>query len=566
MGDAYPELGAQPRDDREDDPRRGAPLRHRADRRPAAPRSGDRQGARTARRACCRATWRSGCTTRSAFPYDFIEDTAATHDVRVDRAGYDLAMQAQRDTARGKSAFGGQPRGGRVRASATTAALKAAADQFEGYTSTRVAGRAGRRAVRRADASRSTRFGAGETGFAALARTPFYLEAGGQVSDTGRLVGAANGSVAVVEGVSRIGPGLPRAHQVRVESGVLRVGRYRHGGSRRRICATRRAATTRPLTCCTRRCGRCSADTSSRRARSSRPIASASTSSTSSRSRATSSTRIEQIVNAQIVANTAGADRGASDRGGDQGRRDGALRREVRRHGARRVASPASAWSCAAARTSGATGDIGFFAIVAESGVAAGTRRIEAVTGLGALQWSQQQRAALDRIVDALHVNPDQAVDAIEKLQGEAKRLGARGDAAQDQGGDGRRRHASTADDTIEVAGVKLARRKVAGSRQGRAARPCRFAQGEDYERRRRARLGDRRQGPDRRVCHARPHRPCQSGPNREGDRAHRRRRRRRTPRLRRSRRPAAGEDRRDARGGRRAPCASSWAPDRLDP
>ena len=47
----------QPRDDREDDPRRGAPLRHRADRRPAAPRSGDRQGAGTAR---ARAAGRGG--------------------------------------------------------------------------------------------------------------------------------------------------------------------------------------------------------------------------------------------------------------------------------------------------------------------------------------------------------------------------------------------------------------------------------------------------------------------------------------------------------------------------
>ena len=48
-------------------------------------------------------------------PYDFIEDTSATHDVRVDRAGYDLAMQVQRDTARGKSAFGGSRAAARVR-------------------------------------------------------------------------------------------------------------------------------------------------------------------------------------------------------------------------------------------------------------------------------------------------------------------------------------------------------------------------------------------------------------------------------------------------------------------
>src|SRR2546430_1181172 len=57
------------------------------------------------------------------------------------------------------------------------------------------------------------------------------------------------------------------------------------------------------------------------------------------------------------------------------------------------------------------------------SGVAAGVRRIEAVTGAGAVAWAQQQRAALHRIVDALHVGIDQGVDTIERLQTENKKL-----------------------------------------------------------------------------------------------------------------------------------------------
>src|SRR5439155_5567360 len=45
-----------------------------------------------------------------------------------------------------------------------------------------------------------------------------------------------------------------------------------------------------------------------------------------------------------------------------------------------------------------ATGDIGLFAIVSESGVAAGVRRIEAITGLGAVEWVQKLRTMIDRM------------------------------------------------------------------------------------------------------------------------------------------------------------------------
>ena len=97
-----------------------------------------------------------------------------------------------------------------------------------------------------------------------------------------------------------------------------------------------------------------------------------------------------------------------------------------------------------------------------EGGVAAGVRRIEAVTGALALQWAQHLRATLARLVDTLHVNEDQALVAIERLQSESKRLSRevtqlKTTAAMGGGG--------TADghDTVEVAGVKLARRKVTG-------------------------------------------------------------------------------------------------------
>jgi len=114
-----------------------------------------------------------------------------------------------------------------------------------------------------------------------------------------------------------------------------------------------------------------------------------------------------------------------------------------------------------------ATGDIGFFALTSESGVAAGVRRIEALTGLGAVAWAQQQRAALHRIVDALHVHEDQAVEAIERMHAEAKRLSREVTQLKTKvalgGGSGN----AEGEEAIEVAGVKIVRRKVADLDKG---------------------------------------------------------------------------------------------------
>ena len=124
-----------------------------------------------------------------------------------------------------------------------------------------------------------------------------------------------------------------------------------------------------------------------------------------------------------------------------------------------------------------ATGDIGFFAITAESGVAAGVRRVEAVTGASAVEWAQHQRAAIDRVLTALGVNGDQAVGVIDRLQNESKRLarentklktamalaglGSSVDPNAERpplAGPGR-----AADDFEAVSGVTLARRRVSG-------------------------------------------------------------------------------------------------------
>jgi alanyl-tRNA synthetase len=171
--------------------------------------------------------------------------------------------------------------------------------------------------------------------------------------------------------------------------------------------------------------------------------------------------RIELIVNERIVRNTPVR---TDVRPTDEAVAAGAMALFGEKYGdtVRVVTVPDFSMELCGGTHVKATGDIGFFALISESGVAAGVRRIEALTGLGAVAWARQQHATLRGIVDALHVHEDQAIEAIERMHAEAKRLSR--EAAQLKtklvmgGGSG----SSEGEGAIEVAGVKLARRKVA--------------------------------------------------------------------------------------------------------
>jgi alanyl-tRNA synthetase len=71
----------------------------------------------------------------------------------------------------------------------------------------------------------------------------------------------------------------------------------------------------------------------------------------------------------------------------------------------------------------GRTGDIGFFKIVAEGGVAAGIRRVEAVTGDNALAYVQQQEAALMRVAGELKASPNEAATRAAQILDNVKAL-----------------------------------------------------------------------------------------------------------------------------------------------
>ena len=108
-------------------------------------------------------------------PYDFIEDTAATQDVRVDKAAFEAAMEEQRGKARAQSKFGAAASAD-VLAWRTRPDLEKTPDAFRGYDATSL----DTRIVELLNAQRESveQLKKDETGFVALAETPFYLQSG----------------------------------------------------------------------------------------------------------------------------------------------------------------------------------------------------------------------------------------------------------------------------------------------------------------------------------------------------------------------------------------------------
>jgi alanyl-tRNA synthetase len=388
-------------------------------------------------------------------PYDFIEDTAATQDVRVDRAGFDTAMAMQRDKARAQSTFAGK-KGEQFELPADET-LSQVGDRFEGYTATRLTGVA---VVSLFDEKRrpTESLDAGETGYVALAQTPFYVEAGGQVSDSGRIM--SDSAEGTVDGLARLGSGLPRAHHVRMTSGTLQVNDLvtaevdagLRDATRRNHTATHllHAALRNVLGSHVKQAGSLVAPD---RLRFDfvhfQPLT------------RDEIERIERIVNDEIVRNIPV---NTEVRSTEEAIAAGAMALFGEKYGdtVRVVSVPGFSMELCGGTHVAATGEIGCFIIVAEGGVAAGTRRIEALTGNGAVAWLQQQRGTLASILDVLHAPADHAVDAIERLQADAKRAAREITQLKTRLAMGGGAQTAEADGILDINGVKLARRKVA--------------------------------------------------------------------------------------------------------
>jgi alanyl-tRNA synthetase len=345
------------------------------------------------------------------FPLDLTEDILAGERMAVDRDGFDAAMAAQRERARGAQRFADATAAPEIAALADLA-TRFVGDRVEAWESEVLAlvtdGRATRGPVR-----------TGEEVDVVTAETPFYAESGGQIGDTGTLV-ADDGTQVEVRDTVKIAPGVV-AHRGVVRRGALEVG----ARVRLAIDATRREATrlNHSATHLLHAALRARLGTHVKQAGSAvgperlrfdfshhKPVGAAELQA------------IEDDVNAWVRAN---AEVRVEEMAYDEAVKAGALAFFGEKYGDRvRVITMGefSTELCGGTHVR-RTGDIGLVKVRAEGGVAAGVRRLEAVTGEGALGFVRTREQQLREVSTLLRGSEEEAAARLEKLLAQQKEL-----------------------------------------------------------------------------------------------------------------------------------------------
>jgi alanyl-tRNA synthetase len=339
------------------------------------------------------------------FPVDLTADIARERGVRVDYAGFEAAMERQRERARAASKFRGE----------TGVVYSGKPTEFHGYDTLTLEGTV--LAIYR-EGAQIEEINAGESAVVVLDRTPFYAESGGQVGDRGELAGA-NGTF-LVDDTQKIQPEV-FGHKGGLKAGRLRVGdRVMAGvdGIARARAAWNHSATHLMHAALRKVLGphvqqkgslvdpyKTRFDFSHNEPMTERELRD-----------------VEALVNREIRRNVEVAARIMRY---DDAIKAGAMALFGEKYGDEvRVLSMGefSTELCGGTHVR-RTGDIGFFKIVAETGVAAGVRRVEAVTGDGALAWVQEREAKLAEAAAALRTSPDDVAQKIAQMQDSVRAL-----------------------------------------------------------------------------------------------------------------------------------------------
>ncbi len=335
------------------------------------------------------------------FPFDLTADVCRERNVKVDEAGFEKAMTAQRDRARAASQFKVD----------TQLEYSGPKTLFRGYDTLSEEGRV---VALYREGSPVDSLGGGERGMVVLSQTPFYAESGGQVGDRGELTkGGACLTLFAVEDTQKIQPDV-FGHIGSVKTGELKVGdtvaaNVDHAARARTM---RNHSATHLMHKALREVlgGHVQQKGSLVDPDKTRFDFAHNAPMTDDEIR-----RVEAIVNREIIGN---APTQARVMGIEEAQKSGAVMLFGEKYGDEvRVLDIGSSREFCGGTHVARTGDIGFFKIVGEGGVAAGIRRVEAVTGDNALDWVQAQEARLSAAASALKV-PVAEIDArIAQLQ-----------------------------------------------------------------------------------------------------------------------------------------------------
>ncbi len=382
------------------------------------------------------------------FPLDLTQDIARERDLTVDIAGFDAAMEQQRETARAAGKFGGGVTLPAELVATLSPTLFLGYDRLQADGLTVLALLKDGRPVQSADA--------GDAVIVITNQTPFYAESGGQVGDTGVLTG--NGVRLAVDDTQKFA-GQFHGHVGTLSEGGLKVGDVLSGqvdGERRGATILNHSAThllhaalREVLGSHVQQKGSLVAPDRLRFDFSHfQPIS------------AEELAVIERKVNQQVRANNAAE---VHNMGMQEALDFGAMALFGEKYGEHVRVLKMGDYStelCGGTHVN-RTGDIGLFKITSEGGVSAGVRRIEAVTGQGALDYVDAEEARLAEAAELLGGSAADVVEKIRALGQRQKQLERELEAVKAKVAAG-----ATADlsgQAVEVAGVKVLAARLEG-------------------------------------------------------------------------------------------------------
>jgi alanyl-tRNA synthetase len=354
------------------------------------------------------------------FPLDLTADVCRERGVTVDGQGFEAAMNRQREQARASAKF----------KMAQGLEYDGAATAFHGYE--HLVCEHSKVTAIYVDGTPVSKAGAGDDVVIVLDHTPFYAESGGQVGDTGELRNTR--ARVLVEDTIKVQASV-HGHAGRIVEGEVEIG----DPFVARVDAQQRAKTMRNHSV-THLMHKALREVLGGHVQQKGSLVNAERTRFDFAHNAPMTeeqiTKVEAIVNAEILANAPTQARTMSI---EEAQKTGAMMLFGEKYGDEvRVLDIGSTRELCGGTHVQRTGDIGIFKIVAESGVAAGVRRVEAVTGDNALAYLQSLEGTVGRIAGTLKAAPaevsarlDQVLDQVRTLEKEVASLKGRLASAQ---------------------------------------------------------------------------------------------------------------------------------------